>query len=501
MIPQSWNRWLLIGALPVIVLIFYMAASEHFAYTPDDTFIYMQYARNMVRGNGISFNAGEPSYGFTSPLWMSVIAAGGSLGVDYYTAAKTVDLVFASLSLILFYLVAFEVIRDIAVALVATVAFSSHAWLLRWAGSGMETSLAVFLVLAVVLLCLRNDYFLSVVALVFLTLVRPEAALLLPLLLLDLLYNSRDRRAARVRAAQFTVIYIILLLPWHLYAATALGRFLPTTAGAKAGMGLTLANLASTGKDILLTIGATDAIGLTALLVCSWLLVRRWSRGSDDPNRWLFHSRQSFVALSWIVGLPLFYLLADVNVVSRYLLLMLPFVTIYAVAFLFEVLAGSRYAYGAVFVLIALILGQNQFLYKGYVAPGIGAFEHGMETCLIPMGEWLDRNAPPGAKIVTPDIGAIGYYARRPVCDPSGLITSAMIPLIHQGMTPAEIIEQKAYRAVCDADFVVHLSREPEALKDPQLTPVMSRPFPGMSLTETGTKYYTLYRVTSRSTP
>src|SRR6266700_2484630 len=72
-------------------------------------------------------------------------------------------LIVASLSLILLYLLAYEVIRDIGVALCATVTFSVNAWLLRWAGSGMETSLAVLLVLAVFLFCLRNEYFLSIV--------------------------------------------------------------------------------------------------------------------------------------------------------------------------------------------------------------------------------------------------------------------------------------------------------------------------------------------------
>src|ERR1051325_7986227 len=94
---------------------------------------------------------------------MFIIALGGKMGVDFYVAAKAIDLVFASLALMAVYLLAFEIIRDVGVALSATVAFSVNAWFLRWSGSGMETSLSVLLTLATLLFCLRNEYFLSVV--------------------------------------------------------------------------------------------------------------------------------------------------------------------------------------------------------------------------------------------------------------------------------------------------------------------------------------------------
>src|SRR5258708_25059562 len=135
------SKWMLVIALPVIVALFYFSASLHFGYTPDDTYIYLRFAKNLVQGNGISFNPGVPSYGFTSPLWLFIISLGGAMGVDVYMAAKAIDLVFASLALIVFYLLSFELIRDAAVSVCATVAFSVNAWLMRWAGTGMETSL------------------------------------------------------------------------------------------------------------------------------------------------------------------------------------------------------------------------------------------------------------------------------------------------------------------------------------------------------------------------
>ena len=49
----------------------------------DDTYIHMQYARNLAEAGELSFNRGDPSYGATSPLWVGMLAlvhiAGGEL--------------------------------------------------------------------------------------------------------------------------------------------------------------------------------------------------------------------------------------------------------------------------------------------------------------------------------------------------------------------------------------------------------------------------------------
>ena len=35
----------------------------------DDAWIHFQFARNLARGDGLSFNPGEPTSGSTAPLW------------------------------------------------------------------------------------------------------------------------------------------------------------------------------------------------------------------------------------------------------------------------------------------------------------------------------------------------------------------------------------------------------------------------------------------------
>ena len=61
-------------ALLLLLLLAASAALLPFLhYLTDDTFIHFQFAKHLVQGKGFSFNAGEPTYGATSPLWVLLL--------------------------------------------------------------------------------------------------------------------------------------------------------------------------------------------------------------------------------------------------------------------------------------------------------------------------------------------------------------------------------------------------------------------------------------------
>lgn len=483
--------------LPVLVLLFYFTASMHFGYTPDDTFIYLQFAKNLVIGNGIAFNAGDPTYGVTSPLWLFLIALGGSLGVDLFVAAKAIDLVIASGAVILFYLAAFELVRDMIVAMLATLAFSLHIWLLRWAGSGMETSLSVLLVLAAFLFCLRNEYLLSVVAAALLTLVRPEAILLAMFIAGDIFINSHDKRSAAGLAAKLSVVYAAILAPWFIYAYATFGTMLPDTALAKSRDGFGFATLGDGIWNIASIVGASD--GLVVLcLAASGLALWTLLRNGPAEERF-YYMRQSFLGIGWALALPALYLLGNVTVVSRYLLLVTPFLTLFAFAFLFGALMRSRFqrfAYGAMIVFTGLVVVQSQSVYRIVVAPGIDSFEAGMGSSLISIGRWLKEHAKTDEAILAWDIGALGYYSDRKICDAAGLVTPGLIPLVQEGADLKRMVEEKLYEPFCTVRYVVHRAEAPDALAgNPALVPLFAKPFYRIGLLKMRMEYYTVYQV------
>ncbi|HKW50623.1 MAG TPA: hypothetical protein VJQ53_02725, partial [Candidatus Eisenbacteria bacterium] len=63
--------------LVAIVLLGLGHLAPFLGYLTDDTFIHLQFAKNLIGGHGFAFNAGEPTYGSTSPLWVLLLAGVG----------------------------------------------------------------------------------------------------------------------------------------------------------------------------------------------------------------------------------------------------------------------------------------------------------------------------------------------------------------------------------------------------------------------------------------
>jgi hypothetical protein len=493
---RNWAKRQVLVILPLVVLAFFVTAARHFGYTPDDTYIYLQFAKNMVHGNGIAFNAGEPTYGFTGPLWLFLVAIGGAFGVDLVIAAKAMDLLLAGGAVILFYLAADEHFQNPINALLATIAFSVNIWFLRWAGSGMETSLSVMLVLAAFYFCMRNEYLLATITAAALALVRPEGALFGLLVAVDIVLNSKDRRRGTMLAGKYARVYLIIVGVWCVYAYRTFGTIIPNTALAKSHDGFGLASIGAGLWNMGSIVAASDGVVIAGLLVGGVSLWRQLRLREEDERFYFW--RAALLGLGWAVLLPLVYLAGNVTVLSRYLLLATPFLTIFAYLHLFQAMRRSRYAhlsYAVMFLFTGMVVLQSQVVYRAVVRPGVEGFEEGMNTSLVSMGRWLKEHAEPDATILTWDIGAIGYYSDRRVCDAAGLVTPGLIPVVAQGLDLKEIVERKLYAPYCTVAYVVHRDDHPDALAGDGMIPLFARPFPRTGLLKTQPDYYTLYQV------
>jgi hypothetical protein len=507
---QRWIRNLVRIGLPAIVLIFYVTAATHFDYTPDDTYIYLQFAKNIVRGDGFAFNQGEPSYGITSPLWSLLISLGGWLGIDLYVAAKGLDLVLACAVLLAVYALALEVMREHLRALLATLAFSANVWFIRWSGTGMETSFAILLAVSTVLFCLRNEYFPAIVLAALMTLTRPEGALLALLVFVDVWMNSLSKKRGWKMAGALFVVYLVLLTPWFVYALTSFGSVLPNTMLAKSSAMWTGADLQLTFTEVVERLAVSDGIAIVVLFVCLVSMLRRRKESAPAPEgmpkdmrepqlishgEWLrFH----FLPLAWIGALPLGYIVAQSQVVSRYLVLVSPFVTVYAFAVLSRLLARRRSEQPKLLLALSMagvLIAQNGFAYHVWVKPSIGSFTQDMQECLIPIGKWLKANTPTDAVVFAPDIGAIGYYSDRKICDAAALVSPEFLPLVRSGQRLDDIVQAGAYRTLCGASYVVYRSHEPKSLQRQDLEPLFTKIVFGLAVSDMRTAYYTVYKV------
>lgn len=496
----SLLRVLRYSALPLIVLVFYATAVTHFACTPDDVYTYLQYAKNLLAGDGCSFSGGEQTYGFTSPLWLFLITLGGLGGIDLWIVAKVLDLLAACISIVLFYRAAFEMMRDVVPALLSTIVFSSGVWLVKWAGSGTEASIAVTLALLTFLYALRNAYLPAIVTAALLTLVRSEGMLLGCCVVADMIYNSNDRKRAMPRGVRLTVVLVAIVLPWYLIAAGLFGSALPNAAMAESGSWFNGADMADAAKDVVLRLGFSDGIALLVLTISAIVLIRRLRRSSDPASVLvrIFLVRQNLIPAGMIIGIPLVYVLSGTNVVSRYLLLVTPFIALSSFTLCYNACSAGRlrlYTLPAVGVVATLILLQNQVAYWQYVKPGIDAFEVGMQTTFIPMGKWLKSYSGADEAVFAWDVGALGFYSDRRVIDGAARATPDLIPLVRSGRTPEQMMRDRVYSSYPDVGYVVHRSVVREEWAADNLQPVQTMPFHTPGVLGDRTDYVTLYRV------
>jgi hypothetical protein len=473
-------------------------------YLTDETFIHLQYARHLAGGHGLVFNLGERVYGCASPLWVALLADGIALGLDGVVWAKILGVVAAIASLGWFMQLLRRTVATPAVRAAATVGWAGHAWMARWAMSGMETPLAVALVLAGFVAFTEGRTWGarpvrtgSLWALAALT--RPEVMLLLFLWGVCLLIETEDRFGLR-RLIAGLLPPLVIVGGWLLFARFYFGTFWPQTLVAKTMGASTLGMQLDNAWRQVRLIGATD--GVLLLLLAMGLVLARVPRalGFGSAHRWL--------PWAWVIGLPALYLSRGVEVLSRHVLVVLPILAWLAWRAAERWWTGSasgqtseRASHVGMLAaaVMVLVLAQNLLVFQKSVIPHVRSFSPGLRQSLIRWGQWFDRNTPANAVIATPDIGAIGYFSRRSVVDLTGLVTPAMVPLLARE-TPEEAVATFGFAAFSRPDYLVDRGPEPYALRRASrygsaLVPLGYTPMPQLGIATGGPTTYSYYRV------
>lgn len=459
-------------------------------YSPDDTFIYLQYARNLAGGDGFSFNAGEPSYGITSPLWALLLSVPYLLGFDGYWFSRIIDLFFALFSVVMFYklsgiaiskLTGYEQDNKASLQQLSTGIFILNVWFLRWAFTGLETSLAVFIILSLTYAVFKDrDYLTSTLA-GFLFLIRPESFIFFIFFVLYLLLFKKSWKKSLI----CILIFAVLIIPWIIYARVAFGTIVPNTALGKSTFTFSFSVITEQLKRIAGTVVFSDAVELILSALSIIYLVRK-----KRINEYL-------LIVFWILGLITLYIVTDADIISRYLLIMLPFFTLLGVQVLC-VFPSKQKIIAVTFFIAALF--QSQVLYYTYVQPHVTNFSQGLNSCLIPIGKWTNENTPQNSIVLVNDVGAIGYYSGRYIIDAAALIN---MDLDLNKKIMATPVDERANTAnllkFVKADYLVQRDAFPEVkMFEPSLHKlefIYSLEFPGLGISDPSPRFYKVYRV------
>ncbi len=359
----------------------------------DDSWIHLQFARNLAEGAGFAYNPGVPVAGSTAPLWTLLLGAAVRVGGARLWVAKLLGIACTLVAALLTRRLALALGAERAGARVAGVA-------LLWAGpvawgalAGMEVSLAALLVAAALLAHARDSTGGTALLAALAVLARPESAVLVPLLLLA-------RPVTGGRVAIFVGVTLVVLAPAVCFSLVTAGTPVPAPAAAKIEGGL----LGWLG-------GVREPLG-RALLGRPWQFFGEWVA-------WLWLT-------NWLLPVLLPSVLAPFRgpgfQEGRYSIELLPL----GLGLLWGLTARRGVTLRVLYLAVAL----------GLLVPASARYAWGVQNInamQVRIGHWVAGHTPLGARLAVNDIGAIAFVSRRPVIDLMGLVTPAIRPYRRAG--------------------------------------------------------------------
>lgn len=439
-------------------------------FVSDDAFITFRYARQLIEGNGFTYNAGAPVYGTTTPLftllmasWYAIAPGNMTLGAFLFDLAAAL----ASLALLAVMLQRTQITLPMQLMALGFLAVcvkvyrmdmsgAEMPWVVMWmmaswvALDAKRPALAGFFVG-----CLLWTRFDTVFWLLALCLVcTPKKVLVL-----------------------FSVAGLTYL-PWVVFATLYFGSPIPFTIIAKriayptdftqipAHLALLLEYLSPLRFDF-----TPVALGLG----CITLGIAFWQAAR-------LRKQKIWLALPVFIVLEMMRLaVTGATMFSRYFV---PFSwmawILFAMALpnLWQASAHSKklpawVPWLCVVVCVIVLLAQGSE--RAVALREEQIFRH--EASLKQMGFWLKANAAPNATVLLEPLGYVGYYSGLRMFDEVGLVTPSVVDLKKQGLPGTD------YFAYLKPDYVILHCDDAVQLQT-------SSPVNGMTLTQTYIKRY-----------
>jgi len=390
--------------------IFYLF--RNWAY--DDPFITYRYAQNIAQGLGFVYNPGERVLSTTTPLFTLLLAALSPLWNNLPHLANLIGAMSIAMGALLIYWLA-NFSNEPLVGWAGLVFYPTSPLLLSCLGS--ETPLYIAFCLACFVFYQRSKYTLTAIFCALAVLTRPDGILVPAIIATDFLIRIR-----RPIPWKPVMIFLLLALPWFIFAWAYFGSPIPATLAAKQHQGMMAISqrFAAGFLTLIKTYFMAWYYGLLAsiaLLGIIYMILK--------SHRWV-----SFIA--W----PMVYFIAFTLLgVTRYFWYYAPLVPGFVVLVGLGLMGlewiirrwldkvhhpgtWSRSVPNLVIGILLIVPGIFQIIHLRAILEN----RDPRYSIYRAVGNWLHANTPQKAGIGTLEVGMIGYYAKRPMIDFSGLI-------------------------------------------------------------------------------
>ncbi len=429
--PIRQRRFPLILAIACLVSLgVYLIASlvtYRLGFPLDDAWIHQTYARNLVDTHQWVYIPGQVSAGSTAPLWTFILALSYLLHLGPYAWTYFLG-AFCLWGLALIGEYGYRHLSGkwehrfpwVGLMLV-------FEWHLVWsAGSGMETLAFSLLVLGVLvgLVARVQCWWLYGLLAGVSCWIRPDGLTLIGPIGLTVLLTI-PTWWKRVKAfASILGSFVLAFLPYLWFNYSLAGSIWPNTFYAKqaeyAILQVTPFIIRYAG-ELQLSLVGVGAVLLPGVIIFVIRATRQKKWGALAGILW------------WVIYLGIYAWRLPVTYQhGRYIIPAMPLFFLWGISgysMVKKELEGKKWvrvigkAWGVSIVLLLIIFwGIGAITYGGDVAI--------IESEMVDTARWIETHTHPQDVIAAHDIGALGYYSRRPIIDLAGLITPEAIPFI-----------------------------------------------------------------------
>lgn len=445
---------LLLVVAGLVTLVYVLVGGGGFPL--DDSWIHQTYGRNLATTGMWAFVPGVSSAASTSPLYTVVLAVGYGLRIPFLVWTHGLGALALGITGILGSRLAEKAAPNSrGIGLFSGLALVL-AWHLVWAAaSGMETMIfSMFTLLLVWLAWCETDLANSRnalrgavfgVAAALTTLARPEGVLLAGMAGLALLLVRLNWRWLVLWGGAAAVAFLLVLSPYLIFNLQITGGLLPNTAAAKQmwvrGTGLYEVGYLWRCWNLVVPLMAGGQLLLLPGMVVFVLVELRRLRGQREALLRLLLPLWGIALIGlYAATLPLPFQHA------RYVIPALPALIVCGVIGTARLLRWGRASLPGR-VLTRSAAAAALLLYVAFVA-GIGMQAYRQDVAIIDQemvdpAHWIAENIPQDQVLAVHDIGAVGYYAQRPILDIAGLVSPEFIPTILDPDAMWALLEQR----------------------------------------------------------
>ena len=387
-------------------------------YAIDDTYIHLTYARNLAAGEGLVFRVGQgPLYSCTSPVWVALLGVSYAVSAGGLWAARLLSCLCGALTLLLVHRLSARKLGWNS-ALFPPLLLALNPWWVRWSSSGMETPAAGLLVAGVLLLSARERRGAAALLSGLGIAVRPELAVLGPLLVLAGPGRRRMRRLG---------LWALPTAAWVAWAWAYFGSPLPASAMSKVAAEPLGAYLLSSMTRMAGMLLAGDALQTASLaLLAGGALLGGWSL-PRPPRHWL-----PLILLPPVMAAVV--LAGRGPLVSRYVLPAWPALVLAETAWMRSLTRriGGRLAAGWR-LLPLLAAGMQLVILVAFFVPHMSMMERHLDS-YVDAAEYLRDSLPPEAVVAVHEVGVFQYVSGRELVDLEGLVSPEVTPESYPGL-------------------------------------------------------------------